>query len=121
MINSIKKKEEKVMEIYTKDFSAQATELVKGGNDLNDLITLRLEKLQLTAEHKEVNDKIEDLLKKLENLPGAKEIVRELEDEITWLECASHSAAYRDGITDLMTALTFNKLNITSVEFYKVS
>lgn len=109
------------METYVKDFSMQSIELVKGGSDLEDLISLRQERFHLTLDHKETNDKIEDLLNKLEVLPEAKEIVRELGEEITWLKTLSYGAAYRDGMTDLMAALTLNKMDITAAECIKIA
>lgn len=108
------------METYLKDFSAEGTILVKGCSELEELINNRQDKFNLTTGFKEIDDKIKDLLTKLKDLPEAKEIARTLEDEIIHLECDTFSAAYKDGITDLMAALTFNKLNITSVEYYKV-
>lgn len=109
------------METYLKDFSMEGIELVQGCSELEELINNRQAKFNLTTEYKEIDDKIENLLNKLKDLPEAREMAKTLEDEITSLECVNYSAAYRDGMTDLMAALTFNKLNITKVAYYKVS
>ncbi|MHB8125871.1 MAG: hypothetical protein ACYDEJ_09580 [Desulfitobacteriaceae bacterium] len=108
------------MKTYLKDFSMQRTELIKGCSELEELISNRRDRFSLTIEHKETSDKVEDLLNKLMNLPEAKEIVENLEEEITYLGCVNYSAAYKDGMTDLMAALTLNKLNITKVDYFKV-
>ncbi len=42
----------------------------------------------------------------------SKRLVGDLEDQIVHLECMAFSVGYRDGVADLMAALTFNKLNI---------
>jgi translation initiation factor IF-2 len=109
------------MKTNVKDFSMEGYELAKGGGGLEELISNRQAKLYQTTEYRETDDKIEHLLNKLKDLPEAKEIAGELEDEITSMECICFSAGYRDGVADLMAALTFNKLNITNVEYYKFS
>jgi len=50
--------------------------------------------------------------------PESQKIIRALEEEVVNLECISYSAAYRDGMADLMAAMTLNKLGVTKVEHY---
>ncbi|HWQ73281.1 MAG TPA: hypothetical protein VN370_13290 [Desulfitobacteriaceae bacterium] len=109
----------KAMETYREDFSVEGNELPKGCSKLEELINNRQIKFSLTTDYRETDSKIKDFLNKLKDLPEAKEIVGKLDDEITHLECMSFSVGYRDGVSDLMAALTFNKLGLTSVEYYK--
>lgn len=109
------------MKTYFKDFSMEATALIDNKNDESDdlesVITNRQNKFYKTVEYTKLNNKIMALIAKLiEASPEAKDVIDDLESEILLLECISYSAAYRDGMADVMTAITLNKLNVTMVE-----
>lgn len=93
--------------------------LANGADELEELISGRQNKFHKTVEYTELDNKIKGLLDKVAELsPEARKIVNELENDILHLECICYSSAYRDGMVDLMTAVTLNKLNVTKVEYY---
>jgi|GEM_PF-5129118 len=107
------------MKTYFRDFSMDNEVLVDSSYELEELIANRQEKFCKTLGYTELDNKIKGLFGKLaEFSPEARKIVDELKDDISHLECACYSAAYRDGMSDLMVAQTLNKLNVTKVEYY---
>jgi len=107
------------MKTYFKDFSMEGDGLINSSSELEELIDNRQNKFCKTLEYTELNSKIKRLIGALAELsPKAQKIIGDLEDNIVHLECISYSAAYRDGMADLMAAVTLNKLNITKVECF---
>ena len=110
------------MKTYFKDFSVGSGSLMMENDGLEEVISNRQTKFTQTVEYKEVRGQFDVLLDKLKSLsPEANQIGRGLEDAATGLACSCYSAAYRDGVSDLMTAMTFNELGITKVEYYSSS
>jgi hypothetical protein len=111
------------MKTYLKDYSMDSGMLVSGGDELEEIITNRQSKFELTAEYQKTKNKIMEALKKIETLIPEEEhrTITELDETIVYLECLSYSAAYRDGMSDLMTAMTFNKLQITNCKYIDFS
>ena len=110
------------MKTYFQDFSVLSTDLIDSSTELEELINNRQNKFEKTLEYTELDSKIERLIDALAELsPNAQKIIDELRDNVLHLECISYSAAYRDGMTDLMAAVTLNKLNITKVEYFDLS
>ena len=106
------------MKTYFKDFSVNDPCIVRGGQELEEIVDLRQNRYMLTEEYKKHNNAILALCAKLKALaPEANKEISELDDEICSLECACYSAAYRDGVADLGTAMTFNNLHITKPEY----
>ena len=107
------------MKTYRKDFSIMADSLMMGNNELEEVITNRQDKFSQTVGYKEVRGQFQVLLDKLvASFPEAKKLAGNIQDAANGLECSCYSAAYRDGVSDLMAAMTFNKSGITSVEYY---
>ncbi len=107
------------MKTFFKDFSFGGNGLINDHSDLEELIDNRQNKFNKTTEYIELHNKIEVIINQLAGLPPEiKDIINDLVDEIIRLESISYSAAYRDGMTDLMAAITLNKLNITKVEYF---
>lgn len=110
------------MKSFFKDFSVGSSSLMMGNNELEGIVDNRQSKFSQTVEYVEVRGQFDVLLDKLKSLsPEANQIGRGLEDAANGLECSCYSAAYRDGVSDLMTAMTFNELGITKVEYYSSS
>lgn len=107
------------MKTYRKDYSINNNSSSAGDYDeLREVIINRHEKCATTVEYKEVYDEIYGSIKELEDLlPNGKRVIMGLEEALTALEGICYNAAYRDGMNDLMTAMTFNKLGITNAEF----
>jgi len=107
-----------IMKNYFKDYSIEGNELVKSCSQLNEVISNRQEKFMTTAEYQEAKEEVMATLKKIESLlPGEHKTLGAPEDSIFHTERACYSAAYRDGVSDLMTALTFNEIGLTKVEY----
>lgn len=106
------------MKIYFKDFSIEGNTLTKSCDRLEAVIDNRKEKFMLTAEYQGLNEKVMAALRELENLsPEHHKIIGMIEDDLRDIECSCYSAAYRDGASDLITAMTFNELGITKAEY----
>lgn len=106
------------MENNFKDFSVEDKSLVENCKELEMVICNRQEKCATTVEYKEVYDRLNGFIDKLKNLlPNDKKTIMGLKTTITELESTCYSAAYRDGMSDLMTAITFNKIGITMTEY----
>jgi len=109
------------MKTYFRDFSIDNNVLVDSRDELEELINNRQNKFCKTVEYNEINSKIESLMGELAKLsPEAQKIVMSLGEEFLRLECSCFSAAYRDGMEDLMAAVTLNKIGVTKVECYAV-
>jgi len=107
------------MKTFFKDFSFDGDGLISNHSDLEELISNRQNKFDKTTEVIELHNKIEVIINQLTGMsPEVKDIINDLVDEIFRLESISYSAAYRDGMTDLMAVITLNKLNITKVEYF---
>ena len=110
------------MKTYFKDFSISSSSLVMGDSDFEEVISNRQEKFSQTVEYKEAQGRFQEILDKLVELsPKAKKIAGDLQDAASGLECRCYSAAYRDGISDLMAAMTFSKIGLTNIEYCDLS
>lgn len=70
------------------------------------------------SRYNEVYEKIKILKSELQNLsPDSKLLLNNLTDRLIELENVVFEYAYRTGMADLMTAMTFNKLEITMPEY----
>lgn len=105
------------METYTKDFSIVGDFANYGNSELEEVITNRQNKYRESAQYKKASDEIKASLNEIKkDFPTTKGTIGDLEDRILDLECICYSAAYRDGMNDLMVAMTFNELQITHSE-----
>ena len=110
------------MKTYRKDFSIEGNSLTTSNHELEELINNRHEKIMVTTDYQDAKDKAEAALRKIRGLlPAERKIFEDVMDAFFNLESICFSAGYRDGMNDLMVALTFNKLGITMAEYYKVS
>lgn len=107
------------MKTYYRDYSLEGIE----GAELEEVINNRQEKFSFTTKYQGVKIEIRETLKKIKTLlpEEQKKSVQDLDETIVYLENLSYSAAYRDGMTDLMTAMTLNKLQITKSEYPNLS
>lgn len=104
------------MKTYFRDFVMDPLALTKCG-ELEEVIDCRQARFERTTVYSDTNDMIKACLDKVKKLlPQEKKLHVDLEDTILRLECVYYSAAYRDGMTDLMAAITLNRLGITKVE-----
>lgn len=85
---------------------------------LEEIINHRQEQFCKESKYQEVSGNIRNFVNNLYDLlPDKKREINELTDNIVNLECICYSAAYRDGIADLMTAMTFNELSLTHAQY----
>lgn len=106
------------MKTSIKDYSLNSHELVTSNDDLEEVINHRQEKFYGTSDYQKESEKAKAIIKTLEEIiPKEYETIGKLKDTILTLECICYSAAYRDGMADLMTAMTFNNLHITRAEY----
>ena len=103
------------MKTYFKDFSMADNSLVVGHNDLEEVIDNRQEKFRHTQEYQETREEVREALRKIISL--SPETREKIEDAFFAMETICYSAAYKDGMSDLMAAMTFNKLGLTKVEY----
>lgn len=110
------------MKTYFKDFSISDGSLSGDANSkLEEVIGNRQEKFRKTIDYYKANEEVLTALKKIEGLlPGEQKTIGQLEDFIFHLECVCFKAAYRDGMSDLMTSMTLNNLGITKAEYIDV-
>lgn len=93
------------MKNYFKDFAVEDNSLVESCEELQGVIVNRHDKCARTVEYKEVHDEVYGFMKELETLsPEARKIILKLEASFTALEGICYSAAYRDGMSDLVGA-----------------
>ncbi|MCO5384617.1 MAG: hypothetical protein NHB14_01445 [Desulfosporosinus sp.] len=111
------------MKTYFKEFSINDGTLSGDvSSELEEVICNRIEKFRKTIEYYKANEEVTTTLKKIEGLlPGEQNALRQLEDFIFYMEGVCFSAAYKDGMADLMTAMSFNKLGLTKVEYVDLS
>ena len=86
-------------------------------SDLGKVISYRQQVFSYTVEYVKVQKVLRAVIQQLRDYGIDIEILNDLEDSIGRIECIFYSDAYRAGMTDLMTALTFNNLNITDAEY----
>jgi len=106
------------MKKYSRDFSIEGTTLTKSCSQLEEVINNRQEKFMVTVEYQEVKEKAIAALKRIESLlPGEHRSLGDIEGLFFSIETVCYGAAYRDGMSDLMAAMTFNELGLTKVEY----
>lgn len=104
------------MKTYYEDFSLSNLQ-GSYNNSLEDVISYSQDKYINSSEYKKNRAKVEDLINKLKELfPEASGIIKELDESFFGIECICYSAAYRDGMGDLMAAMTLSRLNIINCE-----
>ncbi|MGI1659594.1 MAG: hypothetical protein ACRKFN_11495 [Desulfitobacterium sp.] len=109
-----------MLETYYRDFSINDGSLISGGSELEEIINNRQEKFMRTVEYQENREKALKVLRKLEALlPEQSKDFGDLQDLFFSMEGICFSAAYRDGMCDLMAAMTFNKLELTMAKYFK--
>ena len=105
------------MRTYFKDFSMNSDSLTEGHGEFEELINVRQEKFKATVEYQEARAEAMAALNKIGSLvPEQGKALERLEDLFFVMESICFSAAYKDGMNDLMTAMTFNRLGFTKVE-----
>lgn len=110
------------MKAYLKNFSISNNLLVDSCSELEEVICNRQEKFKGTAKYQEAKKEAMEVLRKIETqLPEEGRAFRKLEELFFWMECICFSAAYRDGMNDLMAAMTFSKLNLVDSVCFDVS
>ncbi|WP_298202130.1 hypothetical protein [Desulfosporosinus sp.] len=106
------------MKTYARDFSMGSNSLTTDNQRFREVVCNRQEKFRATVEYHEAKEEALVALKKLEGLlPGEHQAFGKLEDIFFHIECICYGAAYKDGMSDLMTAMTFNELGLTKVEY----
>lgn len=104
------------MKTYYTDYALQDS-LVTGDFMLEEVINHRQSKYCETIEYVKAYEEVKKLFEALTKAyPEAKNMIGTLEDAVTRMECLNFSAGYRDGMADLMTAMTFNKQEYTKCE-----
>ena len=104
------------MKTYFKDFSMNSLALTKG-KELEEVIDCRQSRFESSTDFLEAYGKIKTCLDKVKQLlPWEEKLHINLSDAMVQLKCDCYRAAYRDGMTDLMVAITLNQLGITKVE-----
>lgn len=106
------------MKTHFRDFSMRGTTLTENGGRLEEIIDNRQGRFGQTVVYSALKAEIEDLIGKIQkHFPETKKDLGDLWDAIISLECQCWSAAYRDGMSDIMTAITLNNLGLTKVEY----
>ena len=107
------------MKISIKEFSTlRLSELrVADISDLEEVIAYRQQAFCHTEEYVKIQKELRTAIQQLKNSEVDIEILNDLEDSIGRVEIISYSDAYRAGMVDLMTALTFNRLEITDAKY----
>lgn len=105
------------MKTYFEDFSAESMcDLNSSG--ILEIISSRKALYENTVSHQELSLEFKKYVNDLNiKAPELKKIIGELSDYAYHLEDQSFTDGYKAGILDLMTALTFNKLQITNAEY----
>jgi len=110
------------MKTYSKEFSIEGNILVHGASELEEVINNRQEKFMVSVGYRKVKEEATEALRKIKNLlPEDYRTLGDIEAIFFNMECLCYSAAYRDGIADLMTSMTFNKLSLTKAECFDLS
>lgn len=110
------------MKTYSKDYSIEGHSLISGCSELEYVANNRQEKFMLTADYQDAKDKAEAALRKIRGLlPAERKIFEDVVDAFFTLESICFSAGYRDGMSDLITTMTLNKLGLTKAEYYDLS
>ncbi len=85
---------------------------------LEALIDRRQAGFNRTTEHQKAEAEFKTLLAKVAaKLPEGDADLRDLTDAVAALEVLGFTGGYKAGVTDLMTAVTFNQLGITKPEY----
>ncbi len=105
------------METYLKDFSIGHGVLTSSNDELEELISARQTRQERTAEYTEAKEAINEAIENFKNSEAGIRAVNNLQDAILDMETICYSAAYRDGIADIIAAMTFNKLGITKADY----
>lgn len=112
------------MKTFFTDYAMDDT-LVGNNTDLEYVISNRQEKFRYTAVYQEEREKVISTLGKILNTFSGDKSIDDIAERIAEaffvLESICYSAAYRDGMSDLITAMTFNKLGITKAEYIDTS
>ena len=109
------------MKTYFRDFSMAENSLVKGCGQLEEVINNRQEKFTVTTEYQEEKEKARADLRRILSVCSGTGSIEDIEEALFPMECICYSAAYRDGVSDLMAAMTFNQLNLTKIEYVELS
>ena len=108
------------MKSYYKDFCIEGDSLISGNQELYEVIGNRKERCAKTVEYKEFHDKFYKFIDELTKLlPDDRKTIIGLEEAAVRLEIICFETAYLDGMSDLMAAMTFNKLGITMAQYIK--
>lgn len=98
-------------------FSTVALTQTSDSGRLEEIVDYRQISFQKTEKYLEARNKLHDIINKLNESGISKDLLDDLDDCIIMTECIHYSDAYRAGMVDLMTAMTFNKSEITEVEY----
>ncbi|MDQ2086497.1 hypothetical protein RBH29_08660 [Herbivorax sp. ANBcel31] len=103
------------MNTVYKDFSIQSLQKDLKNNEFQGLINFRQGQHIESESYKKIRTEVEELINELSKRSDQLKI----EESINLLECELFEAAYKAALADLMTAMTFNKLGVTMVEYLK--
>lgn len=99
--------------------------LTAKASELEHVINNRQGKYSQTVEYKEASEELFTYFDKVKEvmlgIPDGKRIMGKLEDAILTLESLCYSAAYKDGVSDLIASMTFNSLGITAAEHIAIA
>lgn len=104
------------MKTFLRDFSIEGNALVDGDSHLGEVINNRQDKFTNTKVYQKTREEVRVSLMKISDSFSDPGFLEKVEDIFFIMECICFSAAYRDGISDLMTTLTFNEIGLTKVE-----
>lgn len=110
------------MKTYSKDFSISSSSLVNSCSELEEVVCNRQSKFRGTAQYLKAKEEAMEVFRGIEALlPEERKAFMKLEELFFWVECICYSAAYRDGMNDLITSMTLTKLGITNVGYPDLS
>lgn len=95
-------------------FSLEVFGMNKGNNLMQEIYCSKIEQFYRTAEYIKLQEEFEALCAEIENdLPESKKIMTKIDSLVVSKEVQLFDEGYRAGIADLITAMTFNELQIT--------
>ncbi|NLB78262.1 MAG: hypothetical protein GX796_05285 [Clostridiaceae bacterium] len=103
--------------VKVRPFSLEVFEMCQNEDMISEIVCNRMGKHYRTNEYVKLQKELETLCGEITNTtPTCEKVMRRIENIICKKEVDCFEAGYQAGIADLITALTFNDLQITHAE-----